>query len=172
MDFLELAKNRYAVRKYEDKKVESEKLMKILEAGRIAPTGANKQPQSMIVIQEAEGLEKLKKYANIFSAPLAIISCGDHHKSWKRSYDKKDVMDMDVSIVTTHMMLQATELGLGTVWVCFFNPEEIKKEFNLPDGVEPLNILVIGYSADEKPADDRHDTMRKPLSEIVHYEKY
>lgn len=172
MNFLELAKKRYSVRKYESKKVEEEKLLKILEASRIAPTGANRQPQRLIVIQEKDGLEKLKKGANLYEAPLAIIVCVDHSTTWKRPFDGKDIADIDVSIVTDHMMLQATELGLGTLWVCHFDPSIIRKEFNIPDSIEPVNILGIGYAAGEPASPNRHDKLRKSLEETVFYETF
>lgn len=170
MEFLELAKKRYSVRKYEEKKVENEKLMKILEAARVAPTGANTQPQRLIVVQEKEGLDKLKKAANVFGAPLAIIVCGDHKPVWKRPFDGKDILDIDASIVTDHMMLQATDLGLGTLWVCYFDPEVVRKEFNLPETIEPINILAIGYAAGEPASPERHEKARKPLEHTVYYE--
>ena len=169
MSFLELAKKRYAVRKFLTKKVEPEKLRIILEAGRVAPTGANKQPQELIVVQESSGFEKLKKAANVYSAPLAIIVCGNKNSAWTRPFDGKNIVDIDTSIVTDHMMLQATELGLGTIWVCYFKPDVIKKEFNLPEHIEPINILGIGYASGDAPSPDRHDEMRKPLNEIVSY---
>lgn len=172
MDFLELAKTRYSVRKYEETKVEEEKLLKILEAGRIAPTAANGQPQRLIVIQEKEGLENLKKAANAYGAPLAIIVCSDHSATWKRPFDGKDTADIDASIVTDHMMLEATKLGLGTVWVCYFDPAIIRKDFNIPDNFEPINILVIGYSSGLAESPDRHDTKRKPLDNTVFYETF
>ncbi len=170
MDFLELAKKRYSVRKYQSKKVEKDKLLKILEAGRVAPTGCNNQPFKLIVVQEEEGLEKIKKAANIFGAPLAIIVCGDHNAVWKRPFDGKNILDIDVSIVTDHMMLQATELGLGSVWICYFKPDVIKAEFNLSDHIEPINILAIGYADGEAASPDRHEKLRRPLSELVSYE--
>lgn len=172
MDFLDLAKKRYSVRKYEDKRVEQEKLLKILEAGRVAPTGANTQSQRLIVVEEKEGLEKLKKAGNISGAAIAIIVCGDHKTVWKRPFDNKDILDIDASIVTTHMMLQATELGLGTIWVCYFDPDVIKKEFNIPEGIEPISILGIGYAAGEGLSPNRHDKTRKPLEATVIYESF
>ena len=172
MEFLDLAKKRYSVRKYEDKRVEEEKLLKILEAGRVAPTGANTQPQRLIVVQEKAGLERLKKAANINGAAMAIIVCGDHKAVWKRPFDNKDILDIDASIITTHMMLQATELGLGTVWICYFDPAVLRKEFNIPEGTEPINILAIGYAAGEALPSDRHDKARKPLEATVSYEKF
>lgn len=172
MDFLALAKKRYSVRQFQDKPVEQEKLEKILTAGRIAPTAANKQPQQLLVIQSAEGLHKLKKAANVYRAPLALIICADHSTSWKRHYDGKDAADIDATIVTTHMILAATELGLGSIWVCHFEPTVLKTEFTVPAEVEPINILGLGYAAGEVKSPDRHEQERKPLTEIVHYETF
>lgn len=167
MDFLELAKKRFSVRKYESKKVEEEKIIRILESGRVAPTAANKQPQRFIIVTEEEGLNKLKKAANIYGAPLVIIVCSEHNATWKRPFDKKDFADIDASIVTDHMMLQATELGLGSVWIGYFDPKVIKKEFNIPESIEPINILAIGYNLGETASPDRHNKLRKPLSELI-----
>lgn len=172
MDFLELAKRRYSVRKYQPKSIEKEKLMKILEAGRVAPTAANLQPYRLIVVQEQEGLDRLAKAANIYAAPLAIIVCSDHNKAWKRPFDGKRTIDIDASIVTDHMMIQATELGLGTVWICRFEPDIVRKEFNLPDNLEPINILAVGYAEGPGASPDRHETARLPLKDIVFYERY
>jgi nitroreductase len=172
MDFIELAKIRESIRSYSTRTVDKEMLLKILEAGRVAPTGANRQPQRLIVIQGDEGMARLKKAANTFHAPLVILVCADHKASWKRSYDRKDIADIDASIVTTHMMLQATELGLGSVWICHFDPAVIQKEFNLPDHVEPVNILAIGYAEGPGKPADRHKEERLPLKDIVSYGTY
>ena len=87
-----------------------------------------------------------------------------------RPFDSKQTTDIDATILTDHMMLQATELGLGTVWVCYFRPDVIKKEFQLLENLEPVNILVIGYGR-EKPADpERHLTTRIPTEELVSYD--
>lgn len=170
MSFIDIAKARYACRKYQDKKVEKEKLDKILEAAHVAPTAANCQPQKLIVIQGKEGLEKVNKTARTYDAPLVIIVCGDVDRAWTRPFDGKKHHDIDTSIVTDHMMLQASELGLGTVWVCYFDPKVIKSEFNLPDNLEPISILVIGYPEGEPQSPDRHDKTRLPLESVVAYE--
>ena len=170
MNFLDIAKTRYSVRSYKDKRVEKEKLNKILEAAHVAPTAANLQPVRLLVVQEKEGLDKIGKAANIYNAPLAIIVCSDHSIAWKRPFDNKQTTDIDASIVTDHMMLEATELGLGTVWVCYFKPDIIKNEFELPDTLEPVNILVIGYSDEEPMPLNRHSGNRIPLSKLVSYE--
>ena len=170
MDFIEIAKKRYSVRSYKDKKVEEEKLQKILEAAHVAPTAANLQPVRLIVVQSNEGLAKIGKGANLYGAPLAVIVCADHGKAWVRPFDKKQTTDIDASILTDHMMLQATELGLGSVWICYFKPDVIRREFALPDNLEPVNILAVGYS-DEEAADlERHLQTRIPMEELVSYE--
>ncbi|MDE7289155.1 MAG: nitroreductase family protein [Oscillospiraceae bacterium] len=171
MNFLEIAKSRYSVRSYSDKKVEQEKLDQILYAAHVAPTAANLQPVRLIAVQSDEGLNKIGKAANIYGAPLAIIVCSEHNRAWTRPFDGKQTIDIDASILTDHMMLAATELGLGSVWICYFKPDIISREFDLPDNLEPINILAVGYS-DESPASpERHNTQRKPLSDLVYYEK-
>lgn len=171
MNFLELVKKRYSVRSYTSQKVETEKLDKILQAAHVAPTAANLQPIHLIVVQGKDGLEKIGKAANIYGAPLAIIVCADHSKAWVRPFDRKQTTDIDASILTDHMMIEATELGLGSVWVCYFKPDIIRKEFNLPDNLEPVNILAIGYSSEEAADPERHSQTRIPVKELVSYEK-
>lgn len=169
MSFMEIAKKRYSVRKYVNRAVESEKLEKIIEAAHVAPTAANLQPVRLIVVQEKEGMNKLGKAANTYNAPVAVIVCADHSKAWTRPFDGKSMTDIDATILTDHMMLQATDLGLGTCWICYFKADVVSKEFNLPDNLEPINILAIGY-ADESPADsERHKNMRIPVEKLVTY---
>ncbi len=171
MELIEIAKKRYSVRSYQSTKVEKDKLLKILEAGRVAPTAANLQPQRLIVVQEEAGLSKIAKAANIFGAPLAIIVCVDKSVAWKRPYDGKITSDIDASIVTNHMMLEATDLGLGSLWVCLFKPDVIRTEFNLPDNLEPVNILAVGYINGKPLEADRHSKTRIPIENTVFYEK-
>lgn len=172
MSFMDLAKRRFSVRKFEATKVEEEKLALILEAGRIAPTGANMQPQRILVVREEAGLEKLKKAANVYGAPLGLIVCSDRNSVWKRPFDGKHLMDIDASIVTDHMMLEATEQGLGSVWICYFKPDVLREEFNIPDNLEPVNILAVGYNAGPIASPDRHGEARKALKETVFYETF
>ncbi|MDR1129853.1 MAG: nitroreductase family protein [Prevotellaceae bacterium] len=170
MKFIELATKRFSARKYTARKVEPEKLQQILEAGRIAPTACNSQPFKLLVIESDEGLEKLKKAYKTPDAPLAIIVCSDHEQCWKRPFDQKKSGDIDASIVTDHIMLQAAELGLGSVWVCNFDPEIIREEFKIPGNLEPVNLLFAGYSADEAP-NPRH-FIRKNMNEIIIKESF
>ena len=171
MDFITIAKKRCSIRSYTDQKVESEKLEKILEAAHVAPTAANLQPVHLLAVQSAEGLAKIGKAANIYGAPLAIIVCADHNKAWVRPFDQKQTGDIDASILTDHMMLQATELGLGSVWVCYFKPDILCREFGLPTNLEPVNILAIGYAGENFADPERHSQTRIPVNELVSYER-
>ena len=167
MDFLELATKRYSVRNYTSQKVEPEKINKILEAAHAAPTAANLQPVKLLVVQTEDNLKKLEKSANIYHAPLAIVACSDASVAWTRPYDGKQTTDIDASIMTDHMMLEATDLGLGTVWIGIFKPDVIKEEFHLPEQLEPISILAIGY-AEHTPSDfTEHLKNRIPVSELV-----
>ena len=169
MKFLDIAKSRYSVRSYMDKEIEKEKLDKILEAAHVAPTAANLQPVRLLVVKEKENLAKINKAANTYNAPVAIIVCSDHSKAWTRPFDGKQTVDIDASILTDHMMLQATELGLGSVWICYFKPDIIQQEFQLPAYLEPINILALGYS-DELPVNiDRHGFERIGVDELVQF---
>ena len=167
MDFITIAKERCSIRSYTEKTVEPEKLERILEAAHVAPTAANRQPVRLLVVQSQEGLEKIGMAANIYGAPLAIIVCADHEKAWIRPFDQKQSGDIDASILTDHMMLQATELGLGTLWVCYFKPDVLKREFGLPDTLEPVNILAVGYAGQEPASPHRHDETRIPVEQLV-----
>ncbi len=172
MDFLFLAKKRYACRKYRPVKVEPEKLAYVLEAGRVAPTGANRQPQRLVVVQSPEGMERLARCTRDFGAPCAIIVCADTAEAWTRRYDGKQIGDIDASIVTDHMMLAAAAQGLDTLWICMFKPECVREEFALPEGVEPVNILLVGYGDEEPASPERHAETRKPLSATVVEERF
>lgn len=172
MDFLQLAKERYSERKYLPKKIEPEKLAQILEAGRVAPTAANLQPQRIIVVQKPEGLERVRKAANTYGAPLVLIVCSDREQSWTRPLDQFKTTEIDATIATDHMMLEVASLGLASVWICYFKADVIRKEFALPDNIVPLNILAIGYAAGEGASPNRHDKMRKPLQDMVFYENF
>ena len=130
------------------------------------------QSQRLLVIQEETGLEKLNKGTDVYQAPLVVIVCGDREKVWKRPFDGKNMVDIDTSIVTTHMMLEAKELGLDTVWICYFKPDVIRAEFNIPENLEPVNILAIGYGNGNKADTERFDKVRIPLSETLFYEKF
>lgn len=173
MKFLELAKKRYSCRDYKNQPMEEEKLLKVLEAAHVAPSACNLQPWHFIVIREKENLEKIfstYKRDWIKTAPVVIIVCGNHDVSWKR-FDNKDHCDIDISIAIDHITLQAAELDLATCWVCNFNAEKCAELLNLPPHIEPIALIPIGYPNDSKNV-DRHIQERKPIEQIVYWEKY
>lgn len=154
MTFEQMAKDRYSVRKFSPKPIEDDKLAAILEAGRIAPTACNFQPQRVKVIKGTD-LPTLDECSPCrFGAPVVLLVCYDSSISAKRStLDGKELGDIDASIVTTHLMFAAHEQGLGSCWVAHFDPAKLTSLFRLKENIVPVALLPIGYPADEaKPA--------------------
>lgn len=169
MDLIELLKERYSARKFSGVKVEKEKIDKILEAGRLSPTAVNFQPQRIFVLESDDALQKLKNCTKFhFDAPLAMIICYDNLVSWKRKYDMHDMGEVDASIVATNMMLEITELGLGTTWVGHFDPEALVREFELSSNLIPVAIFPIGYPSEDCEPNPRHFE-RLDLNETVKF---
>ena len=167
MDFIELATNRFSVRSFSDRPVEEEKLSKILEAAKVAPTAVNFQPQKLYVVKSPEAMSRLAALRPMFGAPVAVIVCYDDRISWKNSRDGgHDSGEVDASIVTTHLMLQAWELGIGSCWIGAFSPADVAKAFGIPANEHPVAILPLGYAADGCQPYDKHFAYR-PLSEWV-----
>lgn len=167
MEFSQLIALRQSVRVFTDQKIDHAITLKILEAGRLAPSAVNFQPLRFIVVDDEHLLENLwLSYPRqwLKSAPQAILVCGDHSESWKRAADNKDHCDIDVAIAIDHITLMATSLGIGTCWVCNFNPQIIRESFNLPGNLEPIAIIPMGYPEETLlPADKK----RKQLREIA-----
>lgn len=162
-DFLTLAKERYSVRSYSGRKVEPEKIEKILEAAKLAPTAVNYQPQMIYVLKSEEAMNKINRLCRcIYGAPLVFLICSDERKTWKSPTEKGySTGEMDCSIVCTHMMLEAWEEGLGSVWVRLFDVEEVAKAFDLPSYLKPICLLPVGYAADDSvPYAPWHDVYR------------
>ncbi len=170
MEFLQLAEKRYSVRNFSEQKVEKDKLDKILRAAQIAPTACNNQPQKVLVLQSEEALGKWSKCSPCsYGATLVILVCADKNSTWKRPFDGKDSADVDGSIVLTHIMLEAEELGIGSTWIMFFDPAKAKEEFNLPDNYEAVGALVMGYPAEDAQPSDKHSD-KKPLEDTTFFE--
>lgn len=167
MDFITLCKSRFSVRSFSGKKVEQKKIDIILRAAQMAPTACNNQPQKIYVLQSEEALKTLQKCKlSHFGETLAFIVCYDSGQCWKRDYDGKTSGDIDAAIVATHMMLQAWELGIGSSWVMHFIPEAVIEEFNIPENVIPVCILVMGYPVNGADPGAKH-FMRKDIKEIA-----
>ncbi|MFC2019329.1 nitroreductase family protein [Chloroflexota bacterium] len=169
MDFLELAQRRYSVRAYKSDPVEDSKLQKVLEAARLAPTAANRQPFQLMVIHTKGREEELRRIygASWFGqAPVVICGCGIPSQGWSRK-DGKSYCDVDVTIAMDHLILAAADLGLGTCWIAAFNAEEARKILGLPEGVEPIIFTPLGY-----PDEQLRPKSRKSIDELVRYEHW
>lgn len=171
MKFIELAKKRSSIRSYKPDPVPEDLLKEILTAGQLAPTAKNLQPFQFIVVTADPALDALAAaYPAPFfrEAPVAIVICSEAEKGWVRNrHDNKNYTDVDCAIAIDHMSLAATDLGLGSCWIGAYNPDMVKSAMGLPDGVEPLAMLLIGYANAEGL-----DKKRKPLEELVRYDHW
>ena len=172
MDLLTLAKQRCTTRGFTDKKVEKENLDKILEAGRVAPSACNRQPQRIIVVEKPENIKKIEKAYRTFGSTCVLIVCQDKSDPLIRPFDGKCSGDLDIGIICDHMMLAARELNIGSVMVGLFDPAIVRKEFGIPEHIEPTALLLLGYPSDGFLSSDRHKTERKPLCETVMFERW
>ncbi|WP_099465003.1 MULTISPECIES: nitroreductase family protein [Parabacteroides] len=173
MNLLELIKKRCSIRNYSSSPVEDEKISYILEAARLAPSAVNYQPWYFLVVKEESGCRKLQEcYPREWfkSANCFIVVCGDQSQSWKRN-DGKNHMDIDAAIAAEHICLSATEQGLGSCWVCNFDTALCKKHFNIPETVEPIVIIPIGYPATPSLFDET-PKKRKAIEETVKLETF
>jgi len=164
MEFSELIRKRYSVRAYKPDPVEEEKLEQVLEAARWAPTAANRQPFLFLVLPTAGREAELRRIYNrdwFVQAPLIICACSLPAQGWVRM-DGKPYTDVDVAIAMDHLILAATDLGLGTCWIAAFDPAAAREVLGLPDDVEPVVFTPLGY-----PADQPRPKSRKPLSQLV-----
>lgn len=169
MDFEKLAKARYSLRKFSQRPVEPEKLALILEAGRCAPTAKNAQPQRIFVANTKETLEKAGHCTPChFHPSVAMIVGYDASVSAKHADGALDFGVMDATIAATQMMLQATDVGVGSIMIGYFDPEKIEEEFPETKGVTVVCMLFFGYEADDAAPSHLHGE-RKPIDELVTY---
>ncbi|MFC2047515.1 nitroreductase family protein [Chloroflexota bacterium] len=169
MTFLELAKRRYSVRDYKSKPIEDDKLRQILKAAHSAPTAHNLQPFSLIVVHTKDREDELRRiYSSPFfvQAPIIICACSIPSQSWIRR-DGKKYCEVDVTIAMDHLILAATDLGLGTCWIAEFDPQAARETLRLPKETEPIVFTPLGYP-DAQPRPKK----RKSINELVHYENW
>src|SRR5665647_482477 len=171
MNFKDLAKRRYSVRNYQSTPFEKKKLVDVIEAALLAPSAVNFQPWKFVVVTDANLLAKLHGcyHRDWFkSAPACIVAIGDHSKGWHRPTDDKDYTDMDVTIAIDYLMLAATEIGLGTCWICHFNAEKCASIFNLPSNLEVIAMVPVGYPL----AEGFPEKKRKTMEELVLWNRF
>ena len=167
MSIMDAIKARRSIRKYQSKPIEEEKLAQILEAGRLAPAANNAQQWKFVVVRDAGLINKLVPACGgqsfIAEAPVVLVVCaiGDE----RRMYCGQYAATIDCSIALSFMVLEATELGLGTCWLGYFNNDKVKRVLRIPDDVNVVAVTPLGY-ADESPA----IRPRKAISEVVAYD--
>lgn len=171
MDFLELAKNRYSERFFDQRPIEQEKLDRILEAGRVVPTACNYQPQKFYLIRSEEGRAKLKTVTPFhYNAPLMILVYYDAGEVWTnpgdRYYQNYNSGEQDASIAATTMMYEAEELGVHTIWIRGFDSKAVADVFGLPERMIPVMMLGLGYPNAKAKANAWH-YKRKPMGDFV-----
>ena len=169
VEFSELIKSRYSVRAYKPDPVEDDKLQQVLDAARLAPSAANLQPFQFIVIHpqgREDDLQRIYQQSWFAQAPVIICACAIPAQGWVR-VDGKIYTDVDVAIAMDHLILAATDLGLGTCWIAAFDPAAAREGLGLPEGVEPIAFTPLGYPAGQPPAKER-----RPLSDLVRYERW
>ena len=169
MEFTEVVKNRYSCKKYDGKQISTEQLDAVLQAGRLAPTAKNLQGQRIYVVKSAEGLAKIDELTPCrYGAPTILVVAFDKNSVFVYPGEEANSGVEDASIVATHMMLAATNTGVDSCWLNFFDPAAVAKAFDLPENEQVLMLLDLGFAAEGFAPLPNH-TSRKPLEETVKY---
>ncbi len=169
MEFKDVVKNRYSCKSYDGRKVEQDKLDRILEAGRLAPTAKNLQEQHIYVVQSEEGLAKIDKVTPCrYNAGTCLLVAFDKNNVYTYPNSARESGVEDATIVATHLMLAAADEGVDSCWLNCIDIDKIKAEFALPDNEDVLMILDLGYGSEGAGPLANHGN-RKALSETVSY---
>lgn len=171
MDFLELAKKRYSERRFDNRPIEGDILEKILEAGRIAPTGCNYQPQRFYLLKSEDAFEKLNSITRYrYGAPIVILVCYDLDAVWKnpkdRLFSNYNSGEQDASIAAATMMYEAESVGVHSLWIRGFDARSVAEVFELSDNIMPVMMLALGYPSENSRPSDWH-YIRKPIDEFI-----
>lgn len=168
MDVLSAIQGRRSIRKYSNKPIEDEKLLRVLEVARLSPSARNLQEWKFIVVKDPEVKEKLVKAADqpfIGEAPIILVCCGENTSGVMKCGQPR--YTIDVSIATAYMVLEAYEQGLGTCWLGSFDEDMVKKTLDIPENVRVVAMTPLGY-----PLESPSQRPRKELKEIISYDKY
>lgn len=170
MEFERIIRERYSVRKYKPEMIAQEDLDRILQASMVAPTGCNYQPQRIYVLKSDTAIAKIRELSRCaFDAPVVLIIALDETEDWKSPLEAGCRAGIqDVSIVADHIMLAAWDNGVGSCWVNYFKPSQVKAAFDLPESETPVLLMTLGYPADDaKPARLHHES--KPMDDVVKF---
>lgn len=171
MQFDQLLTHRYSCRSYKTDPISESLLLEVLEAARLAPSACNKQPWIFIIVRDETMRHKIlaKSRPAFLDAPVVIVACGQHDVAWHRQADNKDHTDIDLAIAVEHLALSAADHGLASCWVCSFDAQATAQALSLPENVEPVALLPLGYAAE---GDRLLPKIRKPMQDIIKWEKY
>ncbi|MDR2672959.1 MAG: nitroreductase family protein [Coriobacteriales bacterium] len=166
-DFATLIQERYSTRSFKPDAIDADKVAVLLEAARVAPTAHNNQPQRIKVLSSQAELALVDEFTPCrFGAPLVFVVSFDKQTAWKRPFDGVDSGVVDSSIVTTHLMLQAADIGLASVWVMYFDAVKASELLGLADGLLPVAVLPVGYPADDAKPSPFH-AERVPVFDLL-----
>lgn len=170
MDFKEMARERYSVRKYYARPLEREKLDEILAAAMLAPTAKNQQPLRIYVLQSAEALEALNALTNCaYGAGTVLLFAYDKNEEWQNPLEPGVTSGVeDVSIAATYVMLRAIELGVYTTWCNYYPNTQLERALGLPENERSVLVMPIGYRAEDALPSPSHEASR-PIGEVVRY---
>jgi nitroreductase len=180
MEFADVIKSRTSIRNYSDKEVDEEKIKYVLECARWAPSWVNKQCWRFIVVNDKKIIEELSKTSLINrwlkNVPVIIVACGDT----KQSCVINDInyFIVDVSIALEHLVLAATDKGLGTCWIAGFDGKKVKEILKIPEHIQVVALTPLGYPAEKKGFVENvtqvvvQSKKRKSIDEIIHYDTW
>jgi nitroreductase len=169
VEVLDVIRNRRSVRAYLPQAVEEDKLMRVLEAGRLAPSASNRQEWRYVVVREESARQELMKIAFnqhfVGEAPIVIAACADTNNHMMACGQL--CYPIDVAISIDHMTLQAAAEGLGTCWIGKFDEKGVKQLLGIPDAIRVVELVTLGY-----PAPATVIKKRLPIEQIVKFEKW
>ncbi|MBR1926867.1 MAG: nitroreductase family protein [Bacteroidales bacterium] len=160
--FLELARNRFSCRSFNHHPVSSAKLAKILEAARLAPSAKNQQPVHVWALTSEEALARIRPIHTMFDAPVVIMVGASAAEAWTRPCDSRNWAETDATIVGTHIILAAADLGLGCTWVGSFDPVKVREAFPETEGYEISALFAVGHPSSHAEPSERH-SVRKAM---------
>jgi nitroreductase len=169
MDVIDPIRQRRSIREYADAPVERDKLLRVLEAARLAPSANNRQEWRFVVVTDPQTRERLVPACSnqkfIGQAPVVIAACAEHANYVMRCGQL--AYPIDVAIAVDHMTLQAAAEGLGTCWIGSFYEDQVKTLLKIPRIVTVVELLTLGY-----PAGPPSPLSRLPLESIVRWERW
>lgn len=169
MDLMEAIRTRRSIRHYQPQPVERDKLLRVLDAGRLAPSARNEQEWRFIIVEEASMRHKLMQAAAyqsfVAEAPVVIVACAE--TDGRVMQCGQLAYPIDVAISLDHITLKAVEEGLGTCWIGAFDADLVKKLLNIPDYIHVVELLTLGY-----PTKIPNPRTRLGIDEIIRFEKW